>query len=99
MEVPVKKFFITAVSCLLIGSTQLSAASWDCCDPCYSESCDPCCDWDFCVYADYLYWKLCQGSLEYIDNEDVLHHLEPGYNSGWRVGGRIGCGAWDVGAR
>ncbi len=78
--------------CLLITlcTGGLSASQYDCC----SSDCDS----GFNVYADYLYWKVCESDISY-SVEDTTHYLNPNYSSGWRIGGRYNCNSWDAGAR
>ena len=86
---------------LICGSQAVSA---DCysndCDPCYDDcnSCFDFCDCDYTVYADYLYWKPCRSDLD-DGATSGASYLNPGYESGFRVGAFAQCDCMDFGFR
>jgi len=89
-----KKLFGLLLVLFVVGGAQGAFAN-NYCDPCY----DPCCDFHVSVYGDYLYWKGCRTDLDYSLDDDNTYYVNPGYDSGWRVGGRLQRCNWDLGAR
>jgi len=66
------------------------------------ECCEPDCGSGFSVYADYLYWRVCETDLSFSWNTNGTNHTEylnPCYDSGWRIGGAYRCGPSDIGVR
>ncbi len=68
----------------------------------YSNCYDDCCDcYDFEIYADWLYWSVRRADLDFAVNYDAsttpeeaignVYEICPDYDSGFRVGGRVGC--------
>ena len=81
--------------CITSGAFAIQYCDDNVCDPC----CDPCCDIHAIVYGDYLYWKACRTDLDYSGNNTGTLYVNPGFDSGWRVGGRVQRCAWDLGVR
>lgn len=88
----------------LMAVSSLSFAGYNnyCCEPCPQVCCDPCCDGEFGVYGDYLYWRARRCELDYAIPYDAtivvgnVYDVCPRYDSGFRVGAFYkGCGDFD----
>lgn len=81
---------------LICGATQAFAEEGNSCSK--NNSCSSCCsDFDVSIYGDFLYWKVCRSDLDVDTTPDK--YINPDYDSGFRLGGRIGIGCWDVDLR
>jgi len=87
------------VVALAFGATTLSAQ--DCCiEP---IACDPCgsicCDYDFSVYGELLYWDICAVSDNQSGIQQNVREYGSDYQSGYRVGAAIQTACWQLAAR
>lgn len=85
----IKWIFALALLC----NVQMASAQVICNprDMCFS-------DLKFDLHADYLYWKVCRGDLNYDDCCDAKY-INPDYDSGFRLGGRAYYECLDLGIR
>lgn len=88
------KLFRWIFALMLLSSTPAVYAQNENCCP---DFCDPCSwfsDCDFSVYTEYLYWEVCRSDLI---NDD--EYVNPDWDHGFRLGGRLSCDCWDLGLR
>jgi len=96
--------------CLFIGSQTIEAANnCDDCSPC--DTYDVCAsskgwfgDIGFSAYIDALYWQVGDNDLLIIDDTKaiigtIVDTLNVDYDWGWRIGGLVSRGKWDLGVR
>jgi len=96
---------ILSICISLLTTTPLLADNGTSCDARCDTCCDCCCaDWNF--YADWLYWRTKRSGLDYAIEGEIgtnptgkLECVDPGYDSGVRIGLNKRCGCWDYGLR
>jgi len=104
MKLP--KFGLGAVLFCLVHLSHLQGIVCSC-DPCiegnpYPQCTQSCCNLAFDVYADALYWKYSRTDLEaIIEFEPATEYVFVNHDFKWgyRVGGKICCDNWGLGAR